>query len=119
MRWILYAQGLLVLLGAAVFGIGFPLLGLGMATTGVAPDGEDPLGMGMVLGVAGPLTAVCYLPGGVLSLVAGWKVGADRENATKWVAVASIASMVLCPLGGLPLLVWMLGSPEKDRPPER
>lgn len=105
-RTALRIQGGLLLAGAVAFGALLPLLGAAIWATGTAPPGEDPAGIGIVLGVAGPLTALFYLPGGVVSLLAA---GRHRPGQLGWVVAATIAAVPVCSLfGGLPLLLAIL-----------
>ena len=110
--WLL-VQGALLLSGVVLFGLGFPLLGCTMGLLDVAPAGEDPMAIAFVLGLAGPITALVYLPGAVLALLAARRVRNDAEGAFPLVLAASIAGSVVCLLGIAPVVLYLVG---RDRP---
>lgn len=103
-RW-LQIEALLLLLGAAVFGVAFPILGLVLGLTGLAPSGGDPLAAAIGVPVSGCCTALLYGPCGAVCLVAARRYGTDPGAGYPWVLVASLATGFLCPLGLIPFVL--------------
>jgi hypothetical protein len=106
--WLL-AQGALLLLGVLTFGLLFPLIGLAIVVVGAAPGGEDPLGVGLGIALSGVVTAVIYLPGATLALLAARNLRTDPQGAFTLVLLAGICGGVVCPLALAPVVLYLLG----------
>ncbi len=100
-RRALRIQGYLLFAGAMMFSIVFPLVGGLIWATGFAPGGEAPGGPAFAMTFGGPVMALLYLPGAVISVLA-----ADRHAPGElgWVIAATVATVPLCSIfGGIPL----------------
>ena len=78
----------------AGFALLFPLLGLTMILTGIAPPGEDPRGPGFAMICAGPCTGVIYGVWAISSTIAAWGL----RGARPWAHVAGFIAAALTTL---------------------
>jgi len=93
-----YGLGALCALGlVAIFGLLFPVFGALIWFFGISPPGEDPLGPALGMIVAGPLTALFYLPGGIACLVALRGLQTDASWALSAGILAALTTAFICP----------------------
>jgi hypothetical protein len=104
----LRVQSTVLLFGAAMFGLAFPVIGAAIGLFGLAPPGEDPLGPAMGMCIAGPCTAVIYVFPGVLCAMAARRYALDPAGSLVWVVLASAFSSVVCVVGLAPIALLAL-----------
>lgn len=101
--WLLI-QGGSFLAFSLLFGLLFPVAGVLLTVLNVPSPGGDGVAPWVTMAVAGPCTSVFYLPGGIVSLVARRKLQADAARALPWLIAAGALTLVVCPLGIVPVL---------------
>lgn len=118
---VLLVFGVLALAFVALFGLLFPLLGVVFLIVGVAPQGEDPVAVGVTLIAAGLITAMIYAVPAVASFVGGYGLHKERPWGKTAAIVACITdAWVLPPFGiaasVLVLLAVLMPSPQNPHP---
>ena len=94
---------------ALLFGLAFPCIGAVIWTYQLAPPGEDPLGPAMAMIIAGPLTALFYLPCALAAAIAARKKARDPTSGQLWMLIAGGAALVTCgPIGAAVLTLAIL-----------
>ncbi len=117
---VLLVFGAIALAFVVLFGLLFPLLGAVFLILGVAPQGEDPMAVGVTLIAAGLITAVIYAIPALASLVGGYGLRSERSWGKTAAIVAAITDLWLLPPFGaaasVVVLLAVLSPPARDDP---
>ena len=103
-------------LAALVFGLAFPIIGVVIGTLGLAPPGEDPWGPGLGMIIAGPCTALFYLPTAVLGAIATRRLKNQDPNAQGWAIACAATTLLSCAPAGAGLLILTLLKQDSHEP---
>lgn len=102
-----------------LFGLAFPVIGVVLGALGIAPPGENPWGPALGMIIAGPCTALFYMPVAILGLIASRRLSRQEPGAENWAIACAATTLLTCaPVGAGLLILAFMGLNSADPTPQ-